>query len=53
MALLVFIVSFPPLHEPFGIYPLSRTDWLIATGPALSILPVLELAKWFVRRSQR
>jgi Ca2+-transporting ATPase len=52
-ALLVFIVSFPPLHEPFGIYPLSRTDWLIATGPALSILPVLELAKWFVRRSQR
>jgi len=52
LALLVFIVSFPPLHEPFGTYALSRTDWLIAIGPALSISPVLELAKWFVRRSQ-
>jgi Ca2+-transporting ATPase len=50
MALLVFIVSFPPLHEPFGISPLSWTDWLIAAVPALTISPVLELTKWFGRR---
>ena len=50
MALLMFIVSFPPLQEPFGISPLSRTDWLIAACPALSISPVLELTKWFGRR---
>ena len=50
MALLVFIVSFSPLHEPFGIAHLSRTDWLIAACPALSISPVLELTKWVGRR---
>jgi Ca2+-transporting ATPase len=50
VALLVFIVSFAPLHEPFGIDHMSRTDWLIAACPALTISPVLELTKWFGRR---
>jgi Ca2+-transporting ATPase len=50
MALLIFIVSFPPLHEAFGIDPLSRADWLIAMGPALTISPVLDLTKWFLAR---
>jgi Ca2+-transporting ATPase len=50
LGLLVFIVSFPPLHEPFGTYALSREDWLIAIGVSLTISPVLELAKWFERR---
>jgi len=50
MALLVFIVSFPPLHEPFGTSPLSGTDWLIASCLALTVLPVLELTKWCGRR---
>ncbi|MBW2160486.1 MAG: cation-translocating P-type ATPase [Deltaproteobacteria bacterium] len=49
LGLLVFIVSFPPLHEPFGKYALSRADWLIAIGVSLTISPVLELAKWFER----
>ncbi len=51
IALLIFIVSFPPLHEPFGTYVLSRTDWLLATFPALTISPVLELTKWLLSRS--
>ncbi|TFH31869.1 MAG: ATPase, partial [Myxococcales bacterium] len=50
MGLLVFIVSFAPLHEAFGIDHLSRTDWLMAACPALSISPVLELTKWLGRR---
>ena len=50
MALLALIVSFSPLHEPFGIAHLSRTDWLIAACPALSISLVLELTKWVGRR---
>ena len=50
MALLVFILSFPPLHEPFGIDPLSRWDWLIVACTALTISPVLELTKWFLAR---
>jgi len=50
MALLIFIVSFPPLHNAFGIDPMSRADWLIAMGPALTISPVLDLTKWFLTR---
>jgi Ca2+-transporting ATPase len=50
LGLLVFIVSFPPLYEPFGTYALSREDWIIAVGASLTISPVLELAKWFERR---
>ena len=50
MGLLVFIVSFPPLREPFGVVPLSPTDWIIASCPALTISPVLELTKWLGRR---
>ena len=50
LALLVFIISFPPLHEPFGIHPLSRTDWLIVLCPALTISPVLDLTKWLLGR---
>jgi Ca2+-transporting ATPase len=53
IVLLAFIVSFPPLHEPFGISPLSLTDWLIAMCPALSISPVIELSKWFVWRGPK
>ena len=50
LGLLLFIVLFPPLHEPFGTYALSRDDWLIAVGASLTISPVLELAKWCERR---
>ena len=50
VALLVFIVSFEPLHEPFGTMPVSHTDWLIAMIPALSLTPVLELTKWLISR---
>ena len=50
VVLLVFILSFEPLHEAFGTSPLSRSDWLMAGVPALSLTPVLELTKWIVSR---
>jgi Ca2+-transporting ATPase len=50
LGLLLFVVLFPPLHEPFGTYALSHSDWLIAVCTSLTISPVLELAKWFERR---
>ena len=50
LGLLLFIVLFPPLHEPFGTYALSQSDWLIAVCASLTISPVLEVAKWFGRR---
>ena len=50
--LLVFILWFEPLHEPFGTCHLTRADWFIAAIPALSLSPVLDLAKRLVSRWQ-
>jgi Ca2+-transporting ATPase len=50
LALLVLIVHVPLLHEPFGTFSLSPTDWAIVIGLSLTVSPVLELAKWMERR---
>jgi len=50
LALLVLIVHVPFLERAFGTFNLPLTDWAIAAGLALTILPALELAKWIVRR---
>lgn len=47
---LVLIVYVPFLQKPFGTYALSLTDWAIAIFLAFTVSPLLELAKWFVRR---
>ncbi|MFW2388796.1 MAG: cation-translocating P-type ATPase, partial [Polyangiales bacterium] len=52
VGLLVFILSFEPLHDAFGVTTLSARDWLIALVPALSISPALEVSKWIVSRRQ-
>ncbi|WP_322815184.1 cation-translocating P-type ATPase [Chloroflexus sp.] len=49
LVLLLGVVYLPFLHEPFGTFPLSLIDWLIIGGVALSIVPMLELAKWVLR----
>jgi len=49
MLLLLAIVYLPFLHEPFTTFPLSLIDWLVIVGVALSVVPVLELAKWVLR----
>jgi Ca2+-transporting ATPase len=50
LALLVMIVYLPFLQVPFGTFSLPLVDWLIIIGLAFSVSPVLELAKWMVRR---
>ena len=50
MLLLVLIIYVPFLHDAFGTFYLPLHDWLIVAGVAVTILPVLELAKWMVRR---
>ena len=50
MTLLLLIVYLPFLHIPFNTFSLTLTDWTIILGVALTITPVLELAKWMVRR---
>ncbi|MCS7010866.1 MAG: calcium-translocating P-type ATPase, SERCA-type [Anaerolineales bacterium] len=50
ISLLLLIVYLPFLHEPFNTYSLPLGDWLIVLALALTIMPVLELAKWMERR---
>ena len=48
--LLLLIVYLPVLHEPFNTYSLPLVDWIIVLGLAVTVMPVLELVKWFVRK---
>jgi Ca2+-transporting ATPase len=50
MVLLVLIVYLPFLHEAFSTYALPLMDWLIIGGLSITIVPVLEFAKWMERR---
>jgi Ca2+-transporting ATPase len=50
LALLLAIVNVPLLQQPFGTFNLAPADWSIVVGLALTIVPVLEAAKWMARR---
>jgi len=49
LALLCLIVYLPALHGPFGTFSLTLNDWIIVLMLAITIVPVLELAKTFIR----
>ena len=48
--LLVLVVYVPFLQAPLDTFSLTLMDWAIVMTSALTISPVLELAKWFERR---
>ena len=50
LVLLGLILYVPFLETVFGTFPLTATDWLVIVAAALTISPVLELAKWAERR---
>jgi len=50
LLLLGLIVYISALHRPFGTYILIMEDWALVAGLALTIVPILELGKWMVRR---
>ena len=50
LILLLLVVYLPVLHKPFGTFALTPADWGTILITALSIFPVLELAKWLERR---
>jgi Ca2+-transporting ATPase len=50
VAMMVMVIYIPALHDAFGTYYLPLVDWLIALGMAVTIMPVLEAAKWMLRR---
>jgi Ca2+-transporting ATPase len=51
--LLVAVVYVPFLHEPFGTFALTKVDWLIIIAAAFTITPVMEGAKWGMRRIEK
>jgi Ca2+-transporting ATPase len=48
--MLIAIIYVPFLHDAFGTFYLPWVDWVIALVLALTVIPVLELAKWMERR---
>jgi Ca2+-transporting ATPase len=52
LALLGLVVYLPVLHKPLGTFALTGSDWLVVLATACSLFPVLELAKWLVRRGR-
>jgi P-type Ca2+ transporter type 2C len=50
LLLMVAVIYLPVLQRPFETYALPLDDWLIVFVAAMTISPVLELAKWMLRR---
>jgi Ca2+-transporting ATPase len=50
LMLLALVVYVPVLEEAFGTYDLPLSDWLLVVGLAFTVVPVLELTKWLIRR---
>jgi P-type Ca2+ transporter type 2C len=52
IVLLVLVVNVPFLQDAFGTRSLSAADWGIVVSSAVTIVPVLEVAKRVIRRGQ-
>jgi P-type Ca2+ transporter type 2C len=50
VVLLVLVVELPFLQRAFDTTGLDLQEWLLVVACAATIVPVLELAKWLVRR---
>jgi P-type Ca2+ transporter type 2C len=50
VALLALVVELPILQRAFGTTGLDPAEWALAAACAITIVPVLELGKWLVRR---
>ena len=46
----MLVVELPFLQRAFGTTGLDGGEWLLVAGCAATIVPVLELGKWLVRR---
>jgi hypothetical protein len=47
------VIEWDPLSHLFHTTPLRWQDWLVAAGLSLTLVPVVELTKWIVRRKGR
>jgi len=53
LAMMVAVIEWDPLSRLFHTTPLRWQDWLVAAGLSLTLVPVVELTKWLVRRRGR
>jgi Ca2+-transporting ATPase len=51
LVVLQLVIYLPILQKPFGTFALTSTDWACILFTAGTIFPLLELAKWLVRRT--
>ena len=50
LLMLAAIIYTPLLRNLFGTFLLTPEDWAIAIGSAATVVPVIELMKWFIRK---
>jgi P-type Ca2+ transporter type 2C len=50
LLLLAGVVYLPFMHKAFGTFALPLSVWPVLLGVAITIIPVLEAAKWVIRR---
>jgi len=50
LVMLAALITIPVFRTPFGTFLLTAEDWAIVIGAAASVVPVIELLKWFLRR---
>ncbi len=50
LVMIVAVIQWQPLAHLFHTRPLGLGDWLIAAGLSLTLLPVVEVTKWVLRR---
>jgi Ca2+-transporting ATPase len=50
LGIMVAVINWEPLAEIFRVRPLDLGDWLLAAGLSLTLLPVVEVTKWLLRR---
>jgi Ca2+-transporting ATPase len=52
LVMLAAIIYIPALRVPFGTFLMPREDWLIVLAGSLTIVPVIELVKWMIRKGK-
>jgi Ca2+-transporting ATPase len=50
LVMLAGIIYIPVFQKPFGTFLLTMEDWTIVLAGALTVVPVIELVKWVVRK---
>ena len=52
-SMMLAVIYWPPLSALFHTTPLRLQDWGVAAGLSLTLIPIVELTKWIIRRRTR